>query len=417
MLTMAHALPKPVLLTENPFLFNQIPPTPVLRISVVVPVCNEADHLSATLDALRDQTNTVGQPLDNRTYEVLLLLNNCTDASATVASWYQHQHPAFWLHIADIRLPPKQANVGTARRLLMDEACRRLLTVAGPDGIIASTDGDTTVAADWLWQIEQEISRGADAVGGRILTHTNANPSDPIRRWHLRNVTYRCLLAQAEAAIDPCPHDPWPRHFQHFGASLAVTCRAYLQAGRLPAVPYLEDEALYQALLRVDARVRQSPAVRVFTSARTNGRVTVGFSEQLRYWGNLNQTGCEQVVEPAQAMIVKLRARRRLRQYWNVPACAFTADLHRVAADLHLTPRWLTDRLAEYRYFGAVWEQIEQQLLTNNWLADWKPQPITEAIAELRDFLRHEPLRHEPLPYPETDVTPLVSAKQIEPVR
>ncbi len=389
----ARELPKPVSLTESPFLFNQTPPTPALRMSVVVPVCNEANHLSATLDALRNQTNEAGQSLDNQTYEVLLLLNNCTDASAAIAHRYQCQHPAFRLHIANIRLPPKQANVGTARRLLMDEACRRLLTMAGPDGIIASTDGDTTVAADWLWQIEQEIGRGADAVGGRILTHTNANtPPDPVRRWHLRNVTYRCLLAQAEAAIDPCPHDPWPRHFQHFGASLAVTCRAYLQAGRLPAVPYLEDEALYQALLRIDARVRQSPAVRVFTSTRTNGRVTVGFSEQLRYWGNLNQTGCEQVVEPAGAMILKLRARRRLRQYRNAPACACTADLHRIAADLHLTPHWLTDQLAECRYFGALWEQIEQQLLANNWLADWKPQPITEAIAELRAFLRREPV-------------------------
>jgi hypothetical protein len=386
-------------------LFDHSLPAYRLQWSVIVPVCNEADHLADTLDALRQQTDNAGQSIDPQQYEVLVLLNNCTDASPQIAAQYQKKHPTFRLHLATIQLPPECANVGTARRLLMDEACQRLLTTTGPGGIIASTDGDTTVAPDWLWQIEQEISRGCDAVGGRILTRAGAGSDPAIRQWHLRDVTYRTLVAQAEALLDPCPHDPWPRHFQHFGANLALTCQAYQRAGGLPAVPHLEDEALYRALLRVDARVRQSPAVRVFTSTRTQGRVAIGFSEQLRYWDKMNQNGCGQVVEPATAIIRKIRARRQLRACWQQPISLSNSALCAVAKALSLDPRWLISQLTECRYFGQLWERVEQQIADTN-CGNCKPEPITDAIARLRAFLRQ----------PEAMLMHSVSGEQIESV-
>jgi hypothetical protein len=377
-----------------PLLFDQPPPDPRLRLSVIVPARNEADHLPATLDALRQQTDPAGHPLDPRTYEVLLLLNNCTDASVVVATRYARLHPDFRLQVTHISLPPERANVGTVRRLLMDEACRRLLTVTGPAGIITSTDGDTVVAPDWLWQTEQEIGRGCEAVGGRILTRPDTDTDPAIRLWHLRDVTYRSLLARAEAALDPCPHDPWPRHFQHFGASLAVTCGAYLRAGRLPKVPHLEDEALYRALLRVDARVRKSPTVRVFTSARLAGRVAVGFSEQLRHWAGQNQAGCEQMVPSVPAALRLFRARQHLRRAWaeseNTPGLMAANRL------LDLNPVWLAYQLADCGYFGQVWERVEAELQQTNWFSQWPAQPIDEAIAALRSFTQRPDLSSWP---------------------
>ena len=87
-----------------------------------------------------------------------------------------------------------------------------------------------------------------------------------------------CCLRQLEDQFDPCPADPWPCHHQHYGASLALTVRAYRRVGGLPAVPYLEDEALWQLLLGQGLPVRHSPHVQVYTSARRCGRVEVGLS-------------------------------------------------------------------------------------------------------------------------------------------
>ena len=365
-------------------LFNSIPPSPALSVSVVVPVRNEAHHLEQTLDALRNQYRADGQPLNPATYEVLLLANNCTDQSYEVARRYQQRHPSFPLHIANIQLPPEKANIGTVRRLLMDEAYRRLASTNGY-GIIASTDGDTVVDQCWLHYIMLEIGRGNDAVGGRILTRPDGSQ---VRLYHLRNVLYRTLIAQAEAVLDPTPHDPWPRHFQHFGASIAVTCQIYQKAGGLPQKPYLEDEAFYKALLRTDAKVRQSPQVKVTTSTRQDGRVAIGFSEQLRYWSVMVRQNKCQVAEPAEAVILRLRNRQHLRAYWNARTQPDPDALLSIATDLLLDPAWLYRMVQKCTFFGQFWEQVEKKMATGSWSKQHRSVSITTAIQGLRKFLR-----------------------------
>ncbi len=372
-----------VKLPSRTHLFNQRAPSSALQVSVIVPVRNEAHHLARTLEALRLQQDNAGQPLNSAMYEVLVLVNNCTDASMAVAQSYQKRHPEFSLHLSDIQLPPTKANIGTVRRLLMDEAHRRLTSVGKTNGIIASTDGDTVVDSQWLWHIMTEIERGADAVGGRILTHPDKNP---VRLFHLRDVTYRTLVARLESQLDPVPHDPWPRHFQHFGANMAVTCAMYQKAGRLPEVPYLEDEAFYKALVRVDARVRQSPVVRVTTSARMQGRVAVGFSEQLRCWATMHKVGQCQLAEPAGAWAAKFAARHQLRILWaNRWNEKLDAGLNQIADELCISAIWLRKAINQYCYFGELWQVVEQQMIDEGtWISQWPLVSIGEAITELR---------------------------------
>lgn len=375
-----------VLSPRQPVLFQQYPPDPCLLISVVIPARNEACNLEQSLDALRNQQQTNGLPLLTSVYEVLLLLNNCTDDSGVVARAYQYQYPDFPLRIAQIQLPAEIANIGTVRRMLMDEACQRLTEIGKPNGIIASTDADTIVDQHWIHQILQETNSGCEAVGGRILTHPDGNP---VRRNHLRDVTYRMLVAQVESHIDPQPYDPWPRHFQHFGASLALTCEAYKRVGGLPDVPYLEDEALYRALVRTDTRIRKSPHVRVVTSTRMQGQVAVGFSEQLRYWSALNQTNECQLAESAGAVIRRFRNRERLRVSWQNRSATYGLDsLLLIATELMIDSAWLHHELVSSNYFGQLWEKIEAKMAAGRWAAKWQLMPITEAIKELRLFLR-----------------------------
>ena len=357
-----------------------------LRVCVVVPARNEAENLPYTLSALYRQTTNQGLPLCKKTYEVLVLINNCTDNSLEIARQFQQQHPDFAMHISYVGLPKSKANIGTVRRMLMDEACRRLKQTSS-NGIIASTDGDTVVDEKWIYNILQEIGKGADAVGGRILTQSNNNP---VRRWHLRDVMYRTLLAQAEVIIDPCTHDPWPRHYQYFGANLAVTCAAYERAGRLPEVPFLEDHAFFEALKTVDARIRRSNAVRAYTSDRQHGRVEVGFSEQLKTWSQLITKEKTQVTEPVAPQMLKWKCKKALRQVhsqFHHLGEIKTAELASICRPLQIPYNWMLIQIKTCNYFGELWQLVEKRLILNKWNEQWLPQHITEAISELRLFV------------------------------
>jgi hypothetical protein len=369
---------------ENPF-GHAIIPIAETKVCVVVPVRDEAVGLKYTLDALRRQIDAEGLPLDHHLYEVLVLVNNCRDDSHQICLDYMQKFPAFRLIVGQIWLENELANIGTVRRMLMDEACQRLSCAGKTDGIIASTDGDTIVDEQWIINIIEEIGKGNDAVGGRILTKPETGRS---RFYHLRDVTYRCLLTQAESLIDPQQHDPFPCHFQYFGANMAVTCKMYELAGRLPQVPYLEDMAFYKALVLHDARIRRSFAVRVYTSARTEGRVSIGFSEQLKRWMHEHNDNIPQMVEDVMPSLAMFYMRGFLRKCWDEYKKMGSVEkgaLEAISASLNLSEEWLLAQLENTNYFGVLWDAVSQSQSDKH----QRLQPIHQAIDALRVFIKN----------------------------
>jgi glycosyltransferase involved in cell wall biosynthesis len=362
-------------------------PAPALEICVIIPAKNEAEGLPATLAALAAQVQPDGQPLPPGAFEIILLANNCTDQTAAVARAFGRQHPQLRLHVLETLLPAAEAHVGRARRLLMDEAARRLELTGRPRGIIASTDADTRVAPDWLAALQAEFRAGADAVGGRILPEAPPAARCPARRLHLRDAAYRLCLARLEHLLDPSAADPWPRHHQHFGGSLALTVAAYRRVGGLPVLPHLEDEALCQLLLRHDQRLRHSPAVRVHTSARQQGRVAVGLSWQLRCWADDASAGREPLAEHPRRLAAEWQARRQLRAVWQQwqsgQRAAVWAGLPAIATLLSITPAEMLTALAQAATFGALWETVLPAAVAA-WAIQWPAVPLAAATAELR---------------------------------
>ena len=377
--------PDGLLRDASPLFFA--PPHARLRASVIVPVKDEAGGLAQTLAALAAQTDEEGAALDPGGYEVLVLANNCADETAEVARRFGQRHRRLAVQVAEVTLPPGRANIGTARRLVMDEACRRLMQCGQPRGLILSTDGDSRVAPDWVAQTLAEVARGADAVGGRVLTESGPGGDREARRFHLRDAAYLLGLARLEAALDPDPCDPWPRHHQFFGASLAVTAETYCRVGGLPVVPHLEDEALGRALRRLDARVRHSPWVRVWTSARQDGRVGDGLSTTLRVWGEMGRAGVPQIVEQPAAVEARLRARARLPRLWQGERDRADG----LARALGVPGALLRDGLAAPRRpFGALWDAVEQAHRNDDgpWAWRWPRVDIAQALPDLRARLR-----------------------------
>jgi hypothetical protein len=379
---------EPVRLRDFRQLSICVPPLPQCDTIAIVPVKDEAQTLTATLTALAHQTDLDGKPLSPLGYEVIVLANNCTDRSAAIAHEIAKRHPLLALHVVELTLPPDRAYIGYVRKLLMDAAYCRLMSLGKPQGIIASTDGDTQVAATWIAATRQEISGGVDAVGGRIITDRLSRHalSPQAKTCFLQEVGYRSLVAELEFYLDPDPYDPLPRHYQHYGASLAVTAQMYATAGGMPPVKTPEDEAFYQSLLRVNARFRHSPLVQVTTSARASGRSPVGLANQLRKWTEMGDATLK--VEPPAATISRFRSRRKLRSMWQQQLAAGTERLSRteiepIAAKLGVGTDWLLDELVRHSTFGGLFEKVTSYQ-QRHWLRRWQPIDVKTAISDLR---------------------------------
>jgi len=339
------------------------PISPGCFVSIVIPVRDEAENLEQTLDAFSDQVDWRNRPLDSSIYEIIVLANNCRDDSARAARSWRNRNPQIKLHVAEISLPRRFANVGYVRRLLMNEAFERQKSNRSRGGIIATTDGDTRVAPDWITATIEEIGRGADAVGGRILIEDEEleRMDERARYFHLRDEEYRLLVSELECHLDRLAHDVYPRHHQHFNGSFAVTTEAYRRAGGIPDVRFLEDVAFYQALLRVDAKFRHSPAVKVFTSARHLGRSAVGLSFQLNEWKKLGEAGADYLVESADAIEKKLSARKLLRDFWHAAKSNARPNPEKISAlaEILCVPSgFVSGELEKPQTFGSLLEKI-----------------------------------------------------------
>jgi hypothetical protein len=278
-----------------------------------------------------------------------------------------------------------------ARRMVMEESCRRLLRIGRSHGVIASTDGDTRVCPRWVASILDEIAAGADAIGGRIWSCARevAALEPGVRLRYRRDSTYRALRAAYESMLDPEPSNPWPRHYQYFGASMAVTVNAYRAAGGLPAVPVLEDMAFARALERIDARLRHSPRVRVQTSLRCHGKVDLGLSTTLSQWKIAARADEDFLVESADAIARRARDRRRVRLLWEAREWserpAFRTCLPRAAELLEVDEAWLLASIHERGTFGALWHGLldrQQELKTGPFF--YPHAGIERAISDLR---------------------------------
>ena len=356
------------------------------RAVVVLPARNEEDSLAAALDALAAQQDLHGDSLDRACFEILLLLNNCTDASAAVARAWQATHRDVALHVIECVLPTEEACVGTARRMLMDTACLRLSGQRACSGIL-STDSDTTVAPDWIAHNLRALEAGADAVGGVIALKEGELERLPegARLAYFQVRLYQRLPYELEDLLDPQAGDPWPRHLEHFGASLACTPAVYARVGGLPAVRHLEDMAFVDALYRADARLRHEPRVRVYTSSRFDGRATVGLSGQLRLWQHMYEAGEPHLVPNAALLEHRYRCLHTLRA---VHRAGLAADLSR------FTKPWqgrIHAALAEQLATGEFLGRID----CNAWIAETYKEAAQQAEITTVNHALKEEIRRE----------------------
>lgn len=313
------------------------------RAVVAVPVKDEADYIGLCLASLAEQT-TQGP------FAVVLLLNNCSDATLDVVRALAPTMP-FDVHVYAVDLEKPYANAAWARRLAMNAALRLL----DRDGVLFTTDADSRPDAGWMEASLEALNHCADVACGFVVPDPSEHEMPP--QAVLRGAfefEYAHLSAELAALLDPLDFDPWPHHVMETGASLAVRPHVYVAVGGIPHVAPGEDRLFVESVRRWGGKVRHTLAARVVTSSRLNGRAEGGWSDNLRDRLSDPLGQCHELLEPVLPSFRRARLRGGLRRVWGA------ADASAWARRLQM-PVKRVQALFRETIFEAAWAQIEAQ--------------------------------------------------------
>ena len=227
-----------------------------LRACVVVPARDEEDLIGACITALAHQTGVARDA-----YEVILVLDRCTDATA---------ERAVQAAAGDDAAPDRVRRRRRRARAPHRHGPRRRAAAAGRADrhhrrrlhARARLARDPTQAVAAAPRRSAAGSRSRDA---EVPPHRpRAGEVDAVRR--------RAELRGAGAR----------EHHQFSGASFAVTSATYTRVGRLEPRPALEDEGFERALRHHGIPIERLASVKVTTSGRRLGRAPRGLAVDLR---------------------------------------------------------------------------------------------------------------------------------------
>jgi hypothetical protein len=218
------------------------------RIAVVVPAADEEESIASCLAAVAHAAGAVDVPV-----RVVVVLDACTDGtSAEVARFASVETVACAARA-----------VGRARQLGVEHALRDVDRSA--ECLIASTDADSCVPADWLTGL-RTLGAHADLILGTVEPGAGLSPAVS-RAWRVR-------------------HTPGDGHPHVHAANLAIRADAYAAIGGWGAMRSGEDEDLAARAAAMGLRIHRTGQLPVRTSTRPRGRAPYGFSSYLRALGH-----------------------------------------------------------------------------------------------------------------------------------
>jgi hypothetical protein len=253
------------------------PPHPGLGIVVVIPCMNEPDLIDS-LESL-----WTGEP-SNCPAEVIIVINSpagCCEEIRTqnLKTWEEasrwskeHSSPHLTfrvLHLPD--LPPKQAGVGLARKIGMDEAVRRFDDIGRPAGIIVCYDADCRCERNYLRSIERHFEKNPRTSGCSIyFEHPLDGPLDA--------KVYEAIAAyelHLRYYVHGLRYAGFPHAHHTIGSCMAVRADVYKQQGGMNKRKAGEDFYFLQKIFPLGAFTELTDTT-VNPSPRSSDRVPFG---------------------------------------------------------------------------------------------------------------------------------------------
>ncbi|HKL32577.1 MAG TPA: glycosyltransferase [Tangfeifania sp.] len=260
------------------------PPSPLLKISVVIPCYREPDILQ-TLESLKNCH------LPDSEVEVIVLINHSESAPEEIKDFNQKTKTEIesWIKknsgegytffaVGPIDLRKKWAGAGLARKKGMDEAVRRFNLVENPGGIVVSLDADTLVQENYFTEIEKFFKSHPKNPGATIAF---SHQKEGLGEKHLQGIfLYEKYMDYYKNALAFCGY-PYPMFT--VGSAFAVTAEAYVKRGGMNRRQAGEDFYFLQNLAQIGP-VGEIRSTTVFPSARLSSRVPFGTGPILQKW-------------------------------------------------------------------------------------------------------------------------------------
>ncbi|MDX8141897.1 glycosyltransferase [Lentzea sp. BCCO 10_0061] len=155
-----------------------------VRLSVVLPVYNEAANIDAVLLSLQNQDD-----IDPSTYEIVLVDNNSTDDTVEIARRFAENSPV------DIQvISEREQGVACARRAGMEFAVRRSRNRKDPGErfYLMSADADCRVDRRWLTELLAAMEKDKAAIGVCDYYYNAEHFVGRPRLWDAIQRTLRC---------------------------------------------------------------------------------------------------------------------------------------------------------------------------------------------------------------------------------
>ena len=183
------------------------------------------------------------------------------------------------VHILCINdLPAKQAGVGLARKIGMDEAVRRFHDVGNDKGVIVCFDADTKCDLDYLRTVESEFKQQSKIKAASIyFEHPIAGieyDSEVYKNIVLYELHLRYYKNGLAFAKLPCD-------FHTIGSSMAVRANAYASQGGMNRRKAGEDFYFLQKFMEIDG-LYNIRTTRTIPSPRPSHRVPFGTGKAIQ---------------------------------------------------------------------------------------------------------------------------------------
>lgn len=270
-------------------LFNSLiheKPNNNTNIIVVIPCYYEPDIIKS-LESLKKCFPT------KCSVEVIVVINSSENASKEVIdynlktyteakSWTisnNSQNKIF--HILNIEnLKTKDAGVGLARKIGMDEAIRRFDEINNKSGIIVGFDADCLCENNYLVEIEKHFENFPKANACSIYFEHPISGNDFSESNYRGIIQYELYLRYYYQALK---YIGVPYYYYTVGSSFAVNCLAYAKQGGMNKKKAGEDFYFLQKIIPL-GNYSEINSTKVIPSPRPSDRVPFGTGASIQKW-------------------------------------------------------------------------------------------------------------------------------------
>ncbi len=287
-----YSVPHPYFQRHNDFIKRiDDTPHPNLGLTVVIPSYNEP-NLLLSLNAIA----ACSKP--KCAVEVIVVINYSQGADLNVienaveseiivlkANELVNSQTFRFFPIMATNLVPKQAGVGLARKIGMDEAAFRFLQVENPNGIIACFDADSTCEPNYLVELEKLWQKNPCTSGCSI------NYEHPIAGNEFELAIYEGIAAyelHLRYYVEAGRFIGHPHSYATIGSSMACSAETYLKYGGMNRRKAGEDFYFLQKIIP-NGNFADLNSTCIYPSPRPSLRVPFGTGRAMsKYLENPN---------------------------------------------------------------------------------------------------------------------------------